>query len=398
MKLFRNWLCIASALLIAGCSADDLGNYHQEIGPGITDYGDRNAEKLKTKMRTLSQGGNAVLSVTQFGDSHSAADFFTGGLRDQLQVRLGNAGIGWVTPMNVRGQRHAEVSWKSANWNLASSRTQNDLDFPMGGYIASPLRKGGYIDVMLNNPERGSGLWDVRIVVKARGSEPLAIYNDQGRLNLANALTGNGRWQVLNTRTPMPMKLVAEESEVEVGGLWLQKSQTPGAIVSSIATNGAQLTIWNKWSTEWFTELAATQSDLVILEYGTNEAFNDIFNQDDYRRNLVDSIRDIRMRLPNAAILLVSPADAMLRNASGFCTDRQPPSYQMVKDVQLAVAKSERVLFWDWQKAMGGACSIEQWEREELASRDKVHLSSQGYRLSARMFYKDLMGFVGLAP
>lgn len=398
MKLLSNWLLVAGVLLIAGCSADDLGSYHKEIGPGITDYGDRNANQLKQKMQMLAQGGNTVLTVTQFGDSHSAADFFTGTLRDQLQAKLGNAGIGWVTPMTVRGQRNAEVSWKSNNWNLQSSRTQSDLDFPMGGYIASPLRTGGYIDVMLNNPERGSGLWDVRIVTKARGMEPLAIYDDHGRLNLINALSGNGRWQTLSARTRMPMKLVAEERGLEIGGLWLQKSQTPGAIVSSIATNGAQLTIWNRWSPEWFAELSATQSDLVILEYGTNEAFNDVFNADDYRRNLVDSIRDIRMRLPKAAVLLISPADAMMRNAGGSCSDRQPPSYEIVKEVQQRVAKSERVLFWDWQKAMGGACSIEQWEREELASRDKVHLSAPGYRLSARMFYKDLMGFAGLAP
>lgn len=398
MKLLSNWILVAGALLIAGCSADDLGSYHKEIGPGITDYGDRNAQQLKQKMQMLAQGGNAVLTVTQFGDSHSAADFFTGTLREQLQAKFGNAGIGWVTPMTVRGQRNAEVSWKSNNWNLQSSRTQSDLDFPMGGYLASPYRIGGYIDVMLTNPEKGPGLWDVRMVVKARESEPLAIYNDQGRLNLENALSGYGRWQTLNARTPMPIKMVAEERNVEIGGLWLQRSQTPGAIVSSIAINGAQLTIWNRWAPEWQAELSATQSDLVILEYGTNEAFNDVFNADDYRKNLVDSIRDVRMRLPHAAILLISPADAMMRNSAGSCMDRQPPSYQVVKDVQQRVAKSERVLFWDWQKAMGGACSIEQWEREELASRDKVHLSAPGYRLSARMFYKDLMGFAGLAP
>lgn len=399
MKLFRNWLLAASVLLVAGCSADDLGNasnYHREIGPGIIDYGDRNTNQLKRTAQSVAQGSNSVLVITQFGDSHSAADFFTGGLRDQLQARLGNAGIGWVTPMTVRGQRHAEVSWKSSNWNLTSSRTVSNVDFPMGGYVATPVRKGGYIDVMLSKPEN-AGLWDVRMVVKARGSEPLAIYNDRGQLDLSRALSGNGRWQVLNARTPMPMKIVAEEPDVEIGGLWLQKSQTPGAIVSMIATNGAQLSSWNKWSPEWFAELTATNSNLVILEYGTNEAFNDTLDQNDYRRNLVDSIRNVRMRLPNAAILLISPADAMMRNSSGSCTDRQPPSYQMVKDVQQSVAKSERTLYWDWQKAMGGPCSIEKWEKEELAARDKVHLSSTGYKLSARMFYKDLMSFLGVS-
>ena len=397
MRLLKTGMLLLTLLWVAGCSADDLSDYRKEIGPGITDYGDRNAENFKGKLQQLAQGGQNVVTITQFGDSHSAADFITGTLRDQMQARFGNAGIGWVTPMSVRGQRNAEVSWKSANWNLTSSRTVNGPDFPMGGYIASPVRVGGYIDVMLSNPEKHSGLWDVRMVMKGRSPDAIGVMNEHGRLNLTNAVSGNGRWQTVNIRTPMPFKVTAEERNVEIGGMWLQRSNQPGVIVSSIATNGAQLSIWNKWSPEWLAELSATKSDLVILEYGTNEAFNDILNREDYRRNLVESIRNIRMQLPNAAILLMSPSDSLLRNASGSCTDRQPPSYELVKSVQLAVAKSERLLYWDWQKAMGGQCSIEKWEQDDLAARDKVHLSAPGYRLSARMFYKDLMSFVGLS-
>lgn len=396
MKALRNSLLIAATLLIAACSADDLGDYRQEIGPGITDFGDRNANQLKAKMRNIAQGGNQVVAITQFGDSHAAADFFTGGLRDSLQEKLGNAGIGWVTPMNVRGQRNAEMTWRSSQWNLASSRTVSDLDFPMGGYIATPARIGGSIDVTLTNPEKSQGLWNVRMVLKARHHDAISITNDRGQLNLTNALSGMGRWQTMSFRTPMPFRVTAEDTNVELGGMWLQQNNQPGAIVSSIATNGAQLSIWNRWSPEWYTELSATNSDLVILEYGTNEAFNDVFDADAYRRNLVDSIRNIRMRLPNAAILLLSPPDALLRNASGSCQDRTPPSYEIVKQTQYAIARSERVLYWDWQQAMGGPCSIEKWESEELAGRDKVHLTSQGYKLSARLFYRDLMSFVGL--
>ncbi len=396
MKVLKNSLLAAAALLIVACSANDLSDYRKEIGPGITDFGDRNAGQLKAKMQQIAQGGHQVVAITQFGDSHSAADFFTGGLRDSLQAKLGNAGIGWVTPMNVRGQRNAEMTWRSNGWNLASSRTVSDLDFPMGGYIATPTRTGGSIDVTLTHPEKSADLWDVRMVIKARSSDAVAITNARGHLNLTHALKGVGRWQTMSFRTPMPFRVTAENKNVELGGMWLQQSNQPGAIVSSIATNGAQLSIWNKWSPEWYAELAATNSDLVILEYGTNEAFNDVFDLDAYRRQLIDSIRNIRLRLPNAAILLLSPPDALLRNATGTCAERTPAFYEAVKQTQYAVARSERVLYWDWQQAMGGPCSIEQWEREELAGRDKVHLTLEGYKLSARLFYRDLMNFVGL--
>src|SRR5699024_2958722 len=111
-------------------------------------------------------GGHEVLSVTQFGDSHSAADFFTGELRTQLQARFGNAGIGWVTPMDVRGQRHAEVTWRSQNWQLINSRTDDHPAYPMGGYVARSTKAGGYIDLLPRNSMSPHESWNIRMVVR----------------------------------------------------------------------------------------------------------------------------------------------------------------------------------------------------------------------------------------
>lgn len=391
MKQLQNWaLGALMMIIIAGCSSAGIGDYRREIGPGITNYGDSNLSLLQQKVSRLAAGGHEVLSVTQFGDSHSAADFFTGELRTQLQARFGNAGIGWVTPMDVRGQRHAEVTWRSQNWQLINSRTDDHPAYPMGGYVARSTKAGGYIDLLPRNSMSPHESWNIRMVVREEVPESLSLYSTFGRTNITLPLKSNS-WQIVKMKGALPFKLVAGEKGIEVGGFWLQRANRPGAIVSSIATNGAQLSIWNRWSPEWTAELAATESDLVILEYGTNEAFNDRLDKDLYRQNLVASIRKIRQRLPNAVILMVGPGDALLRDASGKCVDRQPPSYKIVKAVQKSVARSEHTLYWDWQMAMGGKCSIDQWEAESLAGKDKVHLTGAGYRLSAKMFYKDLM-------
>lgn len=391
MKQLKNWaLGALTMVVIAACSSAGIGDYRREIGPGIINYGDANLSLLQQKVSRLASGGSEVLSVTQFGDSHSAADFFTGELRTQLQARLGNAGIGWVTPMDVRGQRHAEVTWRSQNWQLINSRTDDHPAYPMGGYVARSTKAGGYIDLLPRNSVSPHEAWNIRMVVREEVPESLSLYSALGRSSIQLPLKSNN-WQIVKMKSALPLKLVAGEKGIEVGGFWLQRANQSGAIVSSIATNGAQLSIWNRWSSEWMTELAATESDLVILEYGTNEAFNDRLDKNLYRQNLVASIRKIRQRLPNAVILMVGPGDALLRNASGKCIDRQPPSYEMVKAVQKSVARAERTLYWDWQMAMGGKCSIDQWEAESLAGKDKVHLTGAGYRLSAKMLYKDLM-------
>ncbi|MGU0056537.1 hypothetical protein ACVXG7_16385 [Enterobacter hormaechei] len=48
---------------------------------------------------------------------------------------------------------------------------------------------------------------------------------------------------------------------------------------------------------------------MVILAYGTNEAFNDTFDLVAYRQLLVEKIRQIRQKAPNSAILLIGPSD-----------------------------------------------------------------------------------------
>ncbi|MFD2724505.1 hypothetical protein [Ignatzschineria indica] len=42
--------------------------------------------------------------------------------------------------MDVRGQRHAEVTWRSQNWQLINSRTDDHPAYPMGAMWRVPLK------------------------------------------------------------------------------------------------------------------------------------------------------------------------------------------------------------------------------------------------------------------
>ncbi len=374
-------LCVSMIVsVLFGCHSNaEHDNFLNKIGPSIVDFGNPNTSKLKQKVKALTQKEAEVLIVTQLGDSHAAADFFTGELRVLMQNRLGNAGVGWITPMSIRGQRHALAQWNPNHWDVISSRTVSDLDFPMGGYIAKPTMPNGYLDIDVNSQENSNGLWNIRIVAKSENPTSKA-------------------WQMHYVQSTLPYRIDNRLHYREIGGIWLQKANKSGAIVSSIGTNGAQLSIWNKWSPAWLSELSATNSDLVILEYGTNESFNENLDATEYKELLVNSIRNVRQRLPNAVILLISPPDTLGRDVgNGSCMSQQPPSYKMVKEIQYSVAKSEKLLYWDWQKAMGGKCSMKNWQMKDLAGKDGVHLSIPGYKLSAQLFYTDLMKYLGIS-
>jgi hypothetical protein len=355
----------------------------------LIDFGDPNTKRLVQKLNTLAKNRNSnqVVNITQFGDSHSAADFFTGEFRTLMQQKYGDAGIGWITPIAIKGQNNTAVNWQEEGWTILSSRTLNGLDFPMGGFIAKPTNNAATIQITPKNINNSN--WQIKLTFKILKNTPnlLSIYDTNNKKINIHYSPKTNVWQTTSFITQSPFTIKANP-DIEIGGIWLIRSQQSGVIVSSIATNGAKQSIWQKWGPNWLKELSSSKSDLIILEYGTNESFDDIFDANTYQKNLVDNIRQIRKSLPNAAILLMTPPDTMATEKS------IPKSFSKVINIQKQVAKSEKTLFWDWQTAMGGPHSIKDWQKRELARPDLVHQTLQGYKESARIFYTDFNEFI----
>ena len=67
---------------------------------------DGNLALLAGKLRNA---GRAPVAIVQLGDSHTAADLFSGELRKLLQARYGDGGIGLVPASPVPGIRNDRV-------------------------------------------------------------------------------------------------------------------------------------------------------------------------------------------------------------------------------------------------------------------------------------------------
>lgn len=386
IKLLKYIITIVTITVSVGCSVAESKTGAQST---VVDFGDPNAKQLAQRLNSLARNknGNQVVNITQFGDSHSAADFFTGEFRTLMQQKYGDAGIGWVTPVAIKGQNHTAVGWKVKDWRVISSRTVSDVDFPMGGFIAKATNDSATIQIIPKSLDNKN--WQVKLTFKALKNTPnlLSIYDADGKKINISYLTKSRVWQTVSFVTKNPFTIKGNR-DVEIGGIWLNRSKKSGVIVSSIATNGAKQSIWQKWGSSWLKELSASKSDLVILEYGTNESFDETLDVNDYRKNLVNNIRQIRRALPNAAILLMTPPDTMVNENS------IPKSFLAIMSIQKQVAKSERTLYWNWQAAMGGAGSVKVWQKRGLTRPDLVHQTLQGYKESAKIFYKGFNEFI----
>lgn len=377
--------------------------------PGLQDFGDPNAARLIDRYRLLAAAHHAahgarttppVLTIVQLGDSHTASDTLTSGLRTQLQADLGDAGIGWITPMNVRGMSHFRIRMRSRHWRLSSSRSDDNPSFPLGGYIATPDRPGATLRVESRQDDTTPYLASF-LIQTGVAADALTVDSASGRRTLA-ASSGPkhppGSWQTVQAPVRLPFTITARHTQaVALGGIQLTRQQAQGALVSPIGTNGARQTIWDRWSPDWLSQLAATRADLIILAYGTNESFDDTLDPQAMQSSLIQGIRSIRQALPQAAVLLIGAPDALVASSDATlpCAARRPAGHEAVKRIQQAVAQAEHTLYWDWQDAMGAdACPMLAWQARDWVGRDLVHFTLAGYQESARRLYRDLSRFL----
>ncbi|MEQ5209109.1 hypothetical protein ABN217_19290, partial [Proteus sp. fly-1067] len=101
-----------------------------------------NAEPNLSRLDNKLKQGNQQIHIVQIGDSHTAADFFSGELRTLFQQRYGDAGPGFVPTISIPGQRTATINRKSdkQQWELFSSRKDERFDYPLGGLVALPMK------------------------------------------------------------------------------------------------------------------------------------------------------------------------------------------------------------------------------------------------------------------
>ncbi|MFT0213443.1 GDSL-type esterase/lipase family protein [Pseudomonas sp. F1_0610] len=367
-----------------------------EIGH-LQDFGEPNVKHLARQLRRLKNGKlpeNGRINIIQFGDSHTASDTFTGPLREQLQQEYGNAGIGWITPMNVRGQGHKLVSFESKGWTLTSSRAETSLIFPMGGYIATADRAGARITIDL----REESTDEYKVSFWLRGSPaPLGLTDGTGRKVKLHISRSDKDWALAHAKVKLPFTIEALTRNAPLlGGIWLEKTNNKGVLVSPIGANGLRQSVWFKWQKNWTDQLRHTSPDVVIIAYGTNEAFNPDLDIKDMKNMLHDGIKQVRQAAPKAVIVLLGAPDTVdkKRPATAVCNSTQPEKYKEMRQAQKEVAQVEKLLYWDWQQAMGGDCQMLPWNANGLVSNDLIHFTGKGYEVSAKMFYKDFINYL----
>lgn len=398
--LTRACLLVLACLVLSACAAR-RGPQDAEIvaklgaaGPLLPLY--RALGGLEAGTRTTP------VVILQIGDSHTANDSFAGRLREQFQTRFGDAGRGVLHPgVPFKYYRPDRVAATSSHWVAErAGRTPG----PVG--IAAVRQHGGKGATMTLSAPDPADMTDVSLAFLFQpGGGSVTISTETGWQNRisTNAATPEARWLAIPRGASGGEVAAAATGDGSVDMLsWTAARGGPGVVVSNLGTIGATVDIVGRMDPALVRqELAHIAPSVILLAFGTNEAFDSGTTADDYRDRFGQSVRVLREAAPSAAIVVLGPPDSAKHTPKGFkgrtkCGDPnwdEPRPLSAVRDAQQDVATRAQLFFWDWQAAMGGACSMNRWaaDKPPMAAADHVHLLRPGYRATAEALFQVLM-------
>jgi lysophospholipase L1-like esterase len=182
------------------------------------------------------------------------------------------------------------------------------------------------------------------------------------------------------------LRLTPERGAPRLFGVIIERTVKPGVVLDTLGIDGARLETPLAWNEAAFTdEVARRNPDLLVVAFGTNEAF-DALKVERYARQLQDLVGRLQRGAPNASCLVLGPTDAPLGDGS-------LPRVAEVSAVLQRAAGQLGCDFASLQQLMGGEGSFVRGmkAKERLAQPDRLHLTPKGYQELGAVLAKQLL-------
>ena len=169
-------------------------------------------------------------------------------------------------------------------------------------------------------------------------------------------------------------------------GIYLgNEDLSKGVVYNSLGVGGSNLNSIVNNNSLLIGDIIMYQPDLIILSFGSNDAYYKAFDEKEYKNKIESFIKTISVSQPNVSFLITSPPDSRAKN-------RIPINLSKIQEVFKQVAlKYNNVAYWDLRTIMGGDKSILQWLKPKLASFDKLHYTKEGYILQANLLMNAML-------
>jgi lysophospholipase L1-like esterase len=329
------------------------------------------------------------LRILHYGDSHTAADEWTGDLRNRFQEKFGDGGSGYsLIGRPYAGYRRFDVrSGSTKGWHTEGlvGKTPGDGIYGLGGISMSTkspresvylLADGQQFELFyLQQPGGGAiQIYDNGTPVERISTDGVpapGYYHYEG-------VPGQHKFEV-ETLDRAPVRLFG----------WVAENSR-GVTYEELGINGATATTALNWDAETMrSNIERRNPALIVIAYGTNEAGRKDWTLESYRDTFIDLIGRFRKAAPTATILIIGPPDRFIRTRGKGWVPMD--KIDMIVEAQEQAAASTGCAFWDLRAKMGGKGAMREWVLAGMAQADYVHFTGPGYRMIGDAVFRDLM-------
>ena len=325
--------------------------------------------------------------ILHYGDSHTAADEWTGDLRSHFQEKFGDGGSGYSfagRPWN--GYRREDVRTGSTRgWHTDGLVGRSgDGMYGLGGVSMTTTAPHEAVYLLAD------GQKFELFYLQQPGGGSLQIYDNGNPVDRISTDGEEGPGYYHYDTVPGTHKFEVEtldRAPVRLFG-WVAENST-GVTYETLGINGAAASIILDWNEALLrSNIERRNPSLIVLAYGTNEAGRKDWTLDSYRDMYVRLIGRLRESAPAATILVIGPPDRFIRTRRGWLPMDQ---IDTIIEAQRQAAAETGCAFWDERAKMGGKGSMQQWVLAGMAQYDHVHFTAPGYKMLGDAVFRDLM-------
>jgi hypothetical protein len=249
-----------------------------------------------------------------------------------------------------------------------------------------------YLWLDFRNEARQTDVQRVQLIYKAPVGASVRYVVDDGTPHMSS-LPATSTSQILSVSSRgsiSTLKLNISKGKLILLGFVLDHSSEPDMTIDVFGLPSATVKGWANANPQSLVQsLHGVDYDGVVLEYGTNEGADPDFEPAKYSALLSKALGNLRQVFPKASCVLVGPPDrGVLRQGkeSSLPLLTYGNIHGHIEQIQREVGSRYGCVTWNWQALMGGSGGSYGWAHAHpsLMGRDLIHLSPDGYRLTAR--------------
>ncbi|MBR4392226.1 MAG: hypothetical protein IKT08_09015 [Bacteroidales bacterium] len=353
-------------------------------------------ERFFDKLDTLLFTGEGHVSIMHIGGSHVQAGVFSQQMRDNLLSLCPGitAGRGLVFPFMKTNTPASYSIIRTGEWDYCRNAVAFDTRLGLAG--ASVTTSDPEASFCILTREKSTRditpVFDFNYVkILGYGDNdsivPVVHFNGKTIKGKYHAKEGSYTFTLPDYTDSLYVDFNGVPGTFTVTGVYLDNGM-PGITYHGIGVNGAKVESYLNCE-DLERDLQLVKPDLVIFGIGINDAASDNFTKDKFKRDydqLIDIIQEVS---PGCALLFVTNNDSYKKIKKNKY--QVNPNGILAEQAFLELGKKHNAAVWDFFDIMGGLQSMAQWQDRDMAKKDKVHFTSEGYSLIGDLLFNALM-------